>query len=277
MNTTIKNHLLNESTGKTHCGLTIGMNSHLAVFEDGIWYDSYSNPIGAGNWKGVFCFNCLKYHDLNLIAEFNAETFFAEYKKQLPKSIRAARLKNASIRLNRAGKKTVRSYQSVSSQLADADKKEEQSKPIKKKKKVKPIESKPVESKPIKQSEKAKRRKERKLNHQLKKRKELKNSIDKIASKYPIKEKQSKPKAKKTIDIIETVSNADNWKFGDPIKDKSICELQLNSEYKLVRGKHDTWQFIRIETKGKKTIQYVESDFLPYSEAVELANELIFV
>jgi hypothetical protein len=203
-----------------------------------------------------------------------------EFKKQLPKSIRLARLKNASIRLNRVGKKIARTYQSVTSQLADAELKEVQSKvakPIKKKKKVKPIESKPVESKPIqKQSAKAIKRKERKLNHQLKKRKELKNSIDKIASKYPVK--QSKPKVKKTIDVIETVNDSDNWKFGDPIKDNTICELILNNEYKLIRnGKRNEWQFVRTELKGKKRIDYIESDFIPYREAVELANELILV
>jgi hypothetical protein len=269
----IKNHLWNENKKKTYCGIELNQNLHLADIEDGIWYDSYSNPIGVDNWKDKLCFNCMKLHDMDLINHFNSETFFSEYRKQLPKSIRAARLKNAAIRMKRIGKPTARQYQSVSSQLKAKELTDKKAKPIKKKKVVK--QTKPIEKpKPIKQSKKAIKRKERKLNHQLKKRNQLKTDINKLASKYhkPIEQKP------KTVNIIETVSNADNWKFGDPIKDNSICELILNDEYKLIRkGKLNQWQFVRTELKGKKRIDYIESDFMPYREAVELANELIFV
>jgi hypothetical protein len=179
----IKNHLWNESKQKTYCGIELNQNLHLADIEEGIWYDSYSNPIGIDNWKDKFCFNCMRLHDMDLITQFNQETFFSEYRKQLPKSIRAARLKNAAIRMKRIGKPTARQYQSVSFQLKEKELAEQKANSIKKKKKVKEV--KPIEKpNPIPQSKKALKRKERKLNHQLKKRNQLKNDIDKLASKY---------------------------------------------------------------------------------------------
>ena len=96
---------------------------------------------------------------------------------------------------------------------------------------------------------------------------ELKDEIKK-----PLIDLSNGPVTIETQEVVESIEPDSNWSIGDPIKDKSIFELAIGNDWKLVRHnkKINQWKFVsRQSIKGvPKWID--DSEFISYKEASEL-------
>lgn len=269
MTKSIKYHLANWKSGKTYCGLNFKTDSiRLAIKDDGDWIDDCGDELQLDKPFDVFCLNCLKLYESNLIEELKQKTFLIEYKLRMPKSIRGKRKRNASIRSNRIkGIKT----DSLSNEL---DKKFSPPK-----------------------SDKGKARQKRKAQSKSKsiiKTNPIERAIGlfpapvteskcKVISKpKPKKKKESKPIEKKPllnkgdkIEVIEEVPIEDSFRIGDPIED-DVLEMGIGTNWKLVRhDKHlDMWklQTKSINKKNKVSKWIDDTEYCPYEFISEIIN-----
>ena len=85
-----KNHLFNQSTGKTFCGISHD-NQLIAFDHEGDWFDSNVNPIDISNCQSVLCINCMKQFDVDLIDQFETKAFLIDYNNRLPNGKTAMR------------------------------------------------------------------------------------------------------------------------------------------------------------------------------------------
>lgn len=278
MSKSIKHHLANFKSGKCNCGIDFHKDSiRLAELDDdNKWYDDFGNELNTiDNWESIFCMNCLKLHETNLIEQFKLNTFLIRYELELPKSNRLRKKKKANSRRNRIkGIKT----KSITDQLAIEEKKKsnpipksvkgierdkkkqanslKKTKPIPKKKKAKPID-KPTESKckiinkPDKPIE-------------LTKEMEVKPLIDLSQGSVLLAETEN--------EVIEQINPDDSWSIGDPIDDDTIFELMIGSDWKLVRHNKqlNKWQFQNKTVKKGLPKWIPDSEFIDYSIACEL-------
>lgn len=280
MKQSIKHHLVNWKSGKTLCGLNFKKDSiRIAELDSGNWYNDFGDQLDTdNNWQNVFCMNCLKLHELDLIEQFKMKTFLIRYELALPKSNRLRKKRNSQLRSNR--KNGIKS-DSISKQLDSEF--QDKSKSIPKTSKGKA---------------RAKKKQSNKSNPIIKS-----NSLtNKVMDLYPIPteskcvikskpksnpKKQSKPKSKPIkknkpllnkgdiIELTEEIPIDDSFRIGDPIED-DVLELGIGTNWKLVRhNKHlDLWklQVKSINKKNKVSKWIDDTEYCPYDFISDIIN-----
>ena len=276
---TAKHHLVNWQSGTTICGLNFKADSiRLASNEDNKWFDDFGNELDVSNYESIFCMNCLKLHEMDLIEQFKLDTFLIQFNLELPKSKRLRKAKTIRTKRNRiSGVKSIPKSNPIDTST--------ESKP-----ESKPVNSIPVNS--IHKSAKGIARDKRKADSIAKAKS---NPIDtpteskcKIISKPKDKPIELTPEMevnKPLIDLnngpvsietfaIEDVDPIDSWNIGDPIDDE-IFELVIGDDWKLVRHNKelDKWQF-QLKTVVKGLPKWIaDSEFITYQEASEFISE----
>lgn len=267
-----KHHLINSQTGNCFCGINPD-NQLIAFDHDGQWFDSGVNLIDHSNYLDKLCVNCMKQHDIQLIEKFEMDAFLIDYANRIPSNSRAMKFFKCQSRRKR---------QSI-------DRSKPKAKPANQSKKTN--QSKPSDKPIIEKSDKGKARDARKKANQLKKADQSKPSDDKCKvinkpknqstksnkndtiKKESKKANQSKAKPKEVIkEVIVDCDPDPDWSIGDPINDKSIVELAIGDDWKLIRHSKNLnqWKFVnRQVVKGiPKWID--DSEFLSYKEASQL-------
>jgi len=287
----MKHHLINLANGKTYCGNAIEKLAIAFNDEDG-YFDSNLESIDHSNYQDKLCINCLKLHEINLIEQFQMETFLIRYELQLPKSNRLRKIKKAKARLNRVTGKPTNSIgkeiknelnQNAIAKTAKGLARQKRKDEMKAKSIIKnnPIER-AIGLFPVVASEsKCKIISKPPIESKCK-----------IISKPPIDKpiKKDKPieltpemEVKKpllncptTIEVIEDIPCDDDWQLGDPIDDNSIFELVIGNDWKLVR--HDKelnlWklQTKSINKKNKVSNWIDDTEFCPYEFISDIIN-----
>jgi hypothetical protein len=270
-----KNHIVNQSTGNCFCGIT-PINQLIAFDYENDWFDSTVHPIDNSNYESILCINCMKQFDVDLIDKFEIDAFLIDYHNRLPNGKTAMKFFKRQAAIKR---------RSIN-----------HSKPTIKKPVIKKVESKPAANQSTTKSDKGKARDKRKKDNQskptnqsatdnkckviAKPKKELidKPIDDKVIElkdeiKKPLIDLSNGPVTIKTQEVIECMPT-DDWTIGDPINDKSIFELVIGDDWKLIRHskKYNQWKFVNRQTiKGiPKWID--DSEFIDYKEAAELIN-----
>jgi hypothetical protein len=278
MSKSIKHHLVNWKLGKTICGLNFKSNSiRLASNEDNKWFDDFGNELDVSNYESIFCMNCLKLHEMDLIEQFKMESFMIQFDLQLPKSKRLRKAKTIKTKRNRiAGVKANPIDTPVESKPANSipksvkglarDKRKAQAKsnPIVTESKCRII-SKP--NKPIEPTDLGWENENKELDS---KEKPIELTPE-MEVKKPLIDLSNGPVK---IEVIESVDPLDDWNIGDPIDDE-IFELVIGDNWKLIRHNKelDKWQF-----QSKSVVKGIpkwiaDSEFILYKEASELIND----
>jgi len=267
-----KNHIINQKTGKAFCGIN-PMNQLIAFNDGNDWFDSTVHSIDHSNYESILCINCMKQFDVDLIDKFETDAFLIDYDNRLPNGKTAMKFFKRQAAIKR---------RSIN-----------HSKPTIKKPVIKKVESKPA-NQSITKSDKGKARAAKKKANQSKPvnqsatdnkckviAKPKKELIDtpiggiitlKDEIKKPLIDLSNGPVTIETQEVIESVDPSDDWTIGDPIKDKSIFELAIGDDWKLIRHskKLNQWKFVNRQTiKGiPKWID--DSEFVSYKEASQL-------
>ena len=264
-----KHHLVNWESGKTLCGIQFNKESiRIAEIEDTKWYNDLGDELDTlSNWKGIFCMTCLKRHELDLITQFNTQTFLVKYELNLPKSNRLRKVKKAKDKRNRIGKsnKPIQSPP-VKSPTKSTNSIPKSNKGIARAKSKAQSKSIPTDNKCRIISKPAKKSIEESIDKSIDKsvEKSIEESIDKSIDEVrkPLIDLSNGPV---TIEIVDPI---DDWNIGDPIDD-DIFELIVGDDWKLIRHNEDLdlWQFQTKSVIKGKPDWIADSEFISYKEA----------
>ena len=273
----IKHHLVNWQSGKTICGLNFKSDSiRLASNESNEWFDDFGNQLDVSDYESIFCINCLKLHETDLIEQFKMESFMIQFDLQLPNTKRQMNRKKSQSRFNRRnGIKT--------ESITDSIDKETKAKPNPI---ITPTKSKPTNS--IPKSAKGIARDKRKESiaksnpidtpteskcKVISKPKEKEKPIELVNEVKPLIDLSNGPK---TIEVIEEVPIDDSFLIGDPIDDDSILELGIDTNWKLVRHNKELnlWklQTKSINKKNKVSKWIDDTEYCPYEFISDIIN-----